>query len=168
MKHTYRTKWTKRNLRNRSIVSFFSHHLHMRRTHLMKSKMASSAGPPNKYTYPACWFFKFISPDINGMQWAVGSHRSGSCTKTFTGYVVTAYNQSFTNRKEEKSRKKLQYCTSELLVKTGLLSNDEYFSLSILHTLQLVSDSCERVKNECVKFIGRATVTECQKNCALL
>ena len=72
-----------------------------------------SAGSPNKYTYTACWFFKFISPDINGMQWAVGSHRSGNCTKTFTGYVVTAYNQSFTNRKEEKSRKKLQYCTSE-------------------------------------------------------
>ena len=52
-------------------------------------------------------------------------------------------------------------------MKTGLLSNDESFNFSILHTLQLVSDSCERVKNECVKFIGRATVTECQKICAL-
>ena len=102
------------NLRNGWVESFFfSQHLPMRRTHLTKSKMASSVGLLHEYTYPACWFFKFISPDINGIQWAVGSHRSGNCTKTFTGYVVTAYNQSFTNRKEEKSRKKLQHYTSE-------------------------------------------------------
>ena len=43
--------------------------------------------------YLACWFFKFVSPDVKGMERAIGSHGSGNSTQTFTGYVVTTDEQ---------------------------------------------------------------------------
>jgi len=43
--------------------------------------------------YLACWFFKFISPDVKSMEGAIASHGFGHGTQTFTGYVVTADKQ---------------------------------------------------------------------------
>lgn len=43
--------------------------------------------------YLACWFFKFISPDVQSMERAIDSHGFRHSTQTFTGYVVTADEQ---------------------------------------------------------------------------
>ena len=43
--------------------------------------------------YLACWFFKFVSPDVKSMKRAIASHGFGHSTQTFTGYVVTTDEQ---------------------------------------------------------------------------